>query len=95
MPHQQAVSDPFALMMNPEAVVQAMERSDRLKQLKRRVCRPLDKPLIARAVPEADELDQELDAITVTDDFENEFDATPESSDLSSAIEAMPGPDDA
>lgn len=39
-------ANPFALMMDPEAVVQAMERSERLAGLKRRVHRPLDKPLI-------------------------------------------------
>lgn len=39
-------ADPFALLMNPEAVFQAMDRSDRLSRLQRRVCRPLDKPLI-------------------------------------------------
>lgn len=41
-------SNPFALMMNPDAVVQAMERSERLARLKARVCRPLDRPLIPR-----------------------------------------------
>ena len=94
MPQQHAVTDPFALMLNPEGVVQAMERSERLKNLKRRICRPLDKPLIAKAVPEADELEQELDTIAGPDDFDDEFDATPESSDLSGAIDAMPRPDD-
>lgn len=41
-------NNPFALMMNPDAVVQAMERSERLARLKARVCRPLDRPLIPR-----------------------------------------------
>ncbi len=54
-------SHPFALMMEPEAVVQAMERSDRLQRLQRRVCRPLDKPLIprtgARVIEDAADLD--------------------------------------
>lgn len=36
-------SNPFALMLNPQSVVQAMEASDRLRRLHRRVCRPLDK----------------------------------------------------
>lgn len=58
---------PFALMMEPEAVVQAMERSDRLQRLQRRVCRPLDKPLIPRtAGPVVDDLadtDDEADAL--------------------------------
>jgi hypothetical protein len=37
------VSNPFALMTNPQAVVAAMEASDRLRALRRRVCRPLDR----------------------------------------------------
>ncbi|KQW76580.1 MULTISPECIES: hypothetical protein [unclassified Methylibium] len=39
----QITSNPFALLMEPEAVVQAMEHSDRLNRLQRRICRPLDK----------------------------------------------------
>ena len=35
------LGNPFALMMNPEGVIQAMERSERLARLKARVCRPL------------------------------------------------------
>jgi hypothetical protein len=45
---QVVVADPFALMMNPQAVFQAMERSDRLGRLQRRICRPLDKPIIPK-----------------------------------------------
>jgi hypothetical protein len=59
---QLPMSDPFALMMNPEAVFQAMERSDRLGGLKRRICRPLDKPLIPKVGDEADAFDQAVDA---------------------------------
>lgn len=40
--------NPFVLMMNPEAVLQAVERSERLSRIKGRVCRPLDRPLIPR-----------------------------------------------
>lgn len=36
-------SNPFALMMDPQAVLTALEQSTRLAQLKRRICRPLDK----------------------------------------------------
>ena len=43
------VANPFALMMNPRDVVEAMERSDRLGRLQRRVCKPLDKPVIPKA----------------------------------------------
>ena len=42
------LGNPFALMMNPEGVIQAVERSERLARLKARVCRPLDRPLIPR-----------------------------------------------
>lgn len=38
--------NPFALMLDPEAVFAQLERSERLERLERRVCRPLDKPLL-------------------------------------------------
>lgn len=41
-------ANPFFMMMNPEAVIQAVERSERLNCLTRRVCRPLDRPLIPK-----------------------------------------------
>ena len=53
--------DPFALLMYPEAVVAAMQNSDRLSRLKSRICRPLDKPQLPRAASEAvipDEADE-------------------------------------
>lgn len=46
MEHTQPASNPFALMMDPSSVFQAIERSERLACLKSRICRPLDKPLI-------------------------------------------------
>ncbi|MDH3209182.1 MAG: hypothetical protein OEM00_00775 [Burkholderiaceae bacterium] len=96
MTQQQPASDPFAFMMNPAAVIQAMEKSERLNTLKRRICRPLDKPLIARTAPtvEVDDCDDELEASSDTDDFDNEFDASPESDDLGSAIDAMRASDE-
>lgn len=38
--------NPFSLMMNPERVLQTMERSQQLRGLRRHKLRPLDKPLI-------------------------------------------------
>jgi hypothetical protein len=38
--------NPFSLMMEPELVLQTMERSQQLRSLRRRKLRPLDKPLI-------------------------------------------------
>lgn len=46
MQKQSLYANPFALMMDPQAVLEAMERSERLNRLQSRVCRPLDKPLI-------------------------------------------------
>ncbi|AKJ29525.1 hypothetical protein [Caldimonas brevitalea] len=54
------IADPFALMLNPEAVFSAIERSERLSGLQRRVCRPLDKPLLANTA--RDQHDAEIDA---------------------------------
>jgi hypothetical protein len=39
-------SNPFALLMNPQAVLEAVERSERLSGLNRHLCRPLDRPVI-------------------------------------------------
>ena len=38
--------NPFSLMMEPELVLQTMERSQQLRSLRRHKLRPLDKPLI-------------------------------------------------
>ena len=38
------VPNPFMLMLNPEVVLAAMEKSERLSQLNRHLCRPLDRP---------------------------------------------------
>jgi hypothetical protein len=42
------IADPFAMLINPQAVLQAIEQSGRLGALASRVCRPLDKPLIPK-----------------------------------------------
>jgi len=43
------VSNPFVLLMNPEEVIRAVESSERLRRLRRHVCRPLDRPAAAAA----------------------------------------------
>src|SRR5262249_49076900 len=48
--------NPFALMLDPEAVFQAVERCESLNLLKRRICRPLD--------PEHDDEDPASDRST-------------------------------
>jgi len=37
--------NPFMLLVHPEAVFAAMEKSERLGSLNRHLCRPLDRPL--------------------------------------------------
>ena len=46
MSHIAQHSNPFSLMMEPERVLQTMERSQQLRGLRRHKLRPLDKPLI-------------------------------------------------
>ncbi len=58
MQKQSLYANPFALMMDPQAVLEAMERSERLNRLQSRVCRPLDKPLI----PMVGSDDQDIEA---------------------------------
>ncbi len=45
----QIASNPFAQMMDPAAVIAAVERSERLRRLHSRICRPLDKVLVTAA----------------------------------------------
>lgn len=39
--------NPFMLMLQPEAVLAAVERSEKLGRLNRRTCHPLDRPVPA------------------------------------------------
>jgi hypothetical protein len=43
---QNLAANPFALLMDPQAVFMAIEKSERLARLHSRVCRPLDKPML-------------------------------------------------
>ena len=61
-------ADPFALMMNPQDILAAVERSERLGRLQRRVCRPLDRPLIPHALTEIELFDRRIDAGMVPDE---------------------------
>jgi len=57
------LADPFAMLISPAEVMHAIERSDRLARLQRRVYRPLDRPWIP---------------VKATADFDSEIDAEPE-----------------
>jgi hypothetical protein len=62
--------NPFSLMMEPELVLQTMERSQQLRGLRRHKLRPLDKPLIpytAEALAARAAYDAAIDA----EDFED------------------------
>jgi hypothetical protein len=42
------ISNPFSLIVNPQAVLDAVQRSERLHNLQRRIYRPLGQPLSER-----------------------------------------------
>ena len=59
---RQATANPFAMMMDPQGVIDAVERSNHLGNLTRRVCRPLDKPLIPKVGDASvEDFDREID----------------------------------
>ncbi len=57
------LSNPFVMMTDPETILLAVERSERLNRLNRKVYRPLDRPLIPKvgAKDQAD-FDNEIDS---------------------------------
>ena len=61
---QSLAGNPFALMMHPTDVLEAVERSNHLGGLQRRICRPLDRQMIpakgAATAPAAD-FDREIE----------------------------------
>lgn len=66
-------SNPFALMLDPETVFAAIANSDHLARLTSRICRPLDKPLIAHADDDSGESDEVAD-IGAFDDVADDMD---------------------
>lgn len=56
------IQNPFMLLLQPEVVLAAIERSERLGQLTSRVCRPLDKLVVAPGGDETQDLDSGDDA---------------------------------
>ena len=70
MTSPQHVANPFALLMDPDSVIRAMEKSERLENLHRRICRPLDRPLLPKKGEEA--VAAELDDDGTQDDSQGE-----------------------
>lgn len=56
MPQTASQRNPFMLMMNPEVVLAAIEKSEKLSQLSRQLCRPLDR-IPANSADAGDEAD--------------------------------------
>ena len=54
--------NPFVMMTDPETILLAVERSERLNLLSRKVYRPLDRPLIPKVgAKELADFDSEID----------------------------------
>ena len=59
------------MMTDPETILLAVERSERLNRLNRKVYRPLDRPLIPKVgAKELAEFDNEIDAAVEDDVLE-------------------------
>jgi hypothetical protein len=56
------LADPFAMLIAPEQVMRAVEHSDRLARLQRRVYRPLDRPWIPMSGKASADFDSQIDA---------------------------------
>ena len=56
-------SNPFVMMTDPETILLAVERSERLNRLNRKIYRPLDRPLIPKVgAKDLAAFDNEIDA---------------------------------
>ncbi len=67
MAHQAPERNPFMLMINPEVVLAAMAKSERLGQLNRHLCRPLDRLVTPGADASGAEQDELPDALSPSD----------------------------
>jgi hypothetical protein len=56
-----SLTDPFAMMMDPQAVLMAVAASSHLQQLQATVYRPLDKPMLPRAALDSADFDRFID----------------------------------
>lgn len=60
MAQQSQVRNPFMLMIEPEVVLAAIENSERLGQLNRHLCRPLDRQVLSGVATGAEVPDEDL-----------------------------------
>jgi hypothetical protein len=69
-------SNPFVMMTDPETILLAVERSERLNRLSRKVYRPLDRPLIPKVgAKDMAAFDSEIDAAADEEFIDAELDA--------------------
>jgi hypothetical protein len=61
-------ANPFAMLLDPERIAFAVEHSERLNRLHSRVYRPLDKPMIPKALDGTADFDLLIDAAADEDD---------------------------
>ena len=47
-------ANPFDMLINPQAILDAIERSTRLQSLDRKICRPLDKAAAPKPIVGSD-----------------------------------------
>ena len=63
--------NPFMLMLNPEVVIAAMEKSEKLAQLNRHLCRPLDRVTLQNPDGEVATVEEPAEAADeATDDMQ-------------------------
>lgn len=68
MTHPTPEHNPFMLLVHPEAVFAAMEKSERLGRLNRHLCRPLDRPVGPQATQTAiteEEVEDDLSDVLI------------------------------
>lgn len=68
MAHESLRHNPFMLMMNPEVVLAAVERSERLSRLNRHLCRPLDRQVLPSKTSEGGDGSSRIDGGDGRDD---------------------------
>lgn len=58
-------ANPFALMMDPAAVRETIDKSEQLSKLSQRQCHPLDRAVIRSATAELAAYDSKIDRTTI------------------------------